>query len=84
MGKIQVCLDSACLQFRMVEDGKLIQQRKKECDKDWVPPEGFDKEFDAMMRATKEISIASPNTFDTTSKVGDELVLSGKKDVAEE
>lgn len=59
----------------MVEDGKLIQQRKAKCDKNWVPPKGFDEEFDAMLKQTKEISIASPDMFDITSKVGEELLL---------
>lgn len=75
MGKIKICLDSACINYRMVEDGKLVQQRKPKCDKNWVPPEGFDEKFDLMMRQTKEINNASPGMFDLTAKEGEELIL---------
>ena len=75
MAKIKVCLDSACINYRMVEDGKLIQQRKEKCDRNWVPPKDFDEEFDDMIRQTKEIALVSPGTFDLTAKKGEELVL---------
>jgi len=61
----------------MVEDGKLIQQRKDKCDKNWKPPEGFDEKLDDLMRRTREVNIASPGTFDLTAKVGEDLRLAG-------
>lgn len=75
MALIKECLDSACIHYRMVEGGKLVQQRKAKCDRNWVPPEGFDEKFDTMMRQTKEINNASPGMFDLSSKVGEELIL---------
>ena len=78
MAKIKICLDSACIHYRMVEDGKLIQQRKAKCDKNWKPPEGFDKAFDEMLKQTKEVNIASPDMFDITAKVGEELKIFSK------
>lgn len=78
MAKIKVCLDSACIHYRMVEDGKLIQQRKAKCDENWKPPEGFDKAFDEMLKQTKEVNIASPDMFDITAKVGEELKIFSK------
>jgi len=84
MGKIKICLDSACINYRMVEGGKLVQQRKAKCDKNWVPPEGFDEKFDTMMRSTKEINNASPGMFDLSSKEGEELVLASESPPTEE
>jgi len=83
MAKIKICLDSACIHYRMVEDGKLIQQRKAKCDKNWKPPEGFDEEFDAMLKQTREVNIASPDMFDITAKVGEDLQLFTKKEKEE-
>ncbi|GAH47171.1 unnamed protein product [marine sediment metagenome] len=67
----------------MVEDGKLIQQRKEKCDKNWKPPEGFDEAFAEMLKQTKEVNIASPDMFDITAKVGEDLQLSSKKEETE-
>lgn len=78
MAKIKVCLDSACINYRLVEDGKLIEQRKAKCDRNWVPPDGFDEKFEDMFRQVNEISLASPNMFDLTSKEGEELRLVDK------
>ena len=77
MAKIKICLDSACINYRMVEDGKLVQQRKEKCDKNWKPPEGFDEKLDDLMKRTREVNIASPGTFDMTAKVGEDLQLVG-------
>jgi hypothetical protein len=75
MAKIKISLDSACTNYRLLEDGELVEQRKTKCDRNWVLPDGFDEKLDTMMRQTKQVTLASPDTFDLTAKEGEELRL---------
>ena len=80
MAKIKISLEGSCSHYRLLEDGELIDESKPKCDRNWVPPEGFDEKFDEMRRKTKDITFASPGTFDLTAKEGEELRLT--KDVS--
>ncbi len=56
MAKIKISLEGSCSHYRLLEDGELIDESKPKCDRNWVPPEGFDEKFDEMRRKTKDVS----------------------------
>lgn len=90
MAKVKVCLDSACVKYIYLEDGRLIHQKKDKCDTKWKPPKNWDEDYNAITRSAKETMYASPDFFknveegkelnfdDTTSRKPDK-----KQEIAE-
>lgn len=63
MAKVKVCLDSACVKYIYLEDGRLIHQKKDKCDTNWKPSKNWDEDYNSITRSAKETMYASPDFF---------------------
>lgn len=71
------CLDSNCTHYRLLEDGRCIQQPKAKCDTK-LRPESFTEDLENMMMKSNKTIYATRGTFDMESaKQGLEFSFDG-------